>query len=90
MSRLGGLAPARPTSGMPGERERTPPIVLNVVTSTYRWSSHVTVLCTALVIYNAVVVLDDACVIANELRSNEHTHSRDIVPHSRDVYIFLI
>ena len=90
MSRLGGLAPARPTSGMPDERERTPPVVLNVVTSTY---PHVTVLCTALVIYNAVVVLDDACVIANELRwttVNEHTHSRDIVPHSRDIYTFLI
>ena len=43
------------------------PVVLNVVTNTYRWSSsiiHVTVLCTALVIYIAVVVLDDACVIA--------------------------
>ena len=46
-------------SGMP-----SPPVV---VTNTYRWSSsiiHVTVLCTALVIYIAVVVLDDACVIA--------------------------
>ena len=50
------------SSGMP-----SPPVVLNVVTNTYRWSSsimHVTVLCTALVIYIAVVVLDDACVIA--------------------------
>ena len=48
--------------GIPG-----PPVVLNVVTNTYRWSSsiiHVTVLCTALVIYIAMVVLDDACVIA--------------------------
>ena len=38
---------------------------------------------------NAVVVLDDACVIANELRwttANENTHSRDVVPHSRDIY----
>ena len=36
-----------------GERERTPRVVLNVVTSTYLWRSsiiHVTVLCTALVI----------------------------------------
>ena len=49
-------------SGMPSL-----PVVLNMVTNTYRWSSsiiHVTVLCTALVIYIAVVVLDDACVIA--------------------------
>ena len=58
----GAAQTVRVCSGMP-----SPPVVLNVVTNTYRWSSsiiHVTVLCTALVIYIAVVVLDDACVIA--------------------------
>ena len=56
----GAAQTVRVCSGMP-----SPPVVLNVVTNTYRWNIiHVTVLCTALVIYIAVVVLDDACVIA--------------------------
>ena len=55
----GAAQTVRVCSGMPSL-----PVVLNMVTNTYRWSSsiiHVTVLCTALVIYIAVVVLDDAC-----------------------------